>query len=44
MRTKISSRLGESQADDMEGEWSRYKSALTSAAEESLGVKKAYKE
>ena len=42
MRMKISGRLGESQADYMEGEWSRYKIAFTSVAEETLGVKEAY--
>jgi len=42
MKTKISSRLGESQADDLQREWKKYKHALTSAVEESLGAKKAY--
>ena len=42
MATKVLSRLGESQTDDLEGELSRYKSALTSAAEETVGVNKAY--
>ena len=42
LREKVSNRLQETQANSVEGEWKRYKTALTDVAREVIGVKKAY--
>ena len=42
MRAKVADKLQDTQVEDVEGEWSIYKNALTSAAEESIGVKNSY--
>lgn len=42
MKTKIAIKLEETQAGDLEEEWSKYRDVLTSVAEETLGVKTSY--